>query len=83
MEAVGVVAGVLTLLTYVPQSVKTIRTRQTRDLSLITLILLVASALLWVAYGLGKHLPAVWLTNTVVALLGLAILYTKLKMKNT
>ncbi len=79
MEAVGILAGALTLLTYVPQAIKTLSTRKTRDLSLGTLLLLSASALLWVIYGLGKHLPAVWITNSVVAVLGLVILIQKTK----
>lgn len=79
MEVVGILAGVLTLLTYVPQSIKTIKTKKTRDLSLGTLLLLCASALLWVAYGLGKDLPAIWITNSVVALLGLSSLFVKIR----
>jgi MtN3 and saliva related transmembrane protein len=79
MESVGIIAGIFTLFTYVPQSIKTIQTKKTRDLSLFTLILLSSSAILWVAYGIGKHLPAVWVTNSIVALLGLIILSIKLK----
>ena len=79
MTVIGFLAGILTLFTYVPQAIKTIQTRKTRDLSLTTLLLLSVSAILWVAYGLGKHLPAVWVTNSIVALLGLIILSIKLK----
>ena len=79
MEMVGLLAGLLTLLTYVPQAAKTIRSRKTRDLSLPTLILLSTSALLWVFYGIFKSLPAVWVTNAVVATLGLVIMSIKLK----
>jgi MtN3 and saliva related transmembrane protein len=81
MEAVGFFAGLFTLLTYVPQSVKTIRSRKTRDLSLITLILLSLSALLWVIYGLEKGLKAIWITNSIVALLAFSILAIKLQNK--
>lgn len=83
MELLGFFAGCLTLFTYVPQAAKTIRTRKTRDLSLVTLILLSTSAFLWVVFGLGKHLPAVWITNSIVCLLGLVILLIKLQEKNT
>jgi MtN3 and saliva related transmembrane protein len=79
METLGVFAGLLTLFTYVPQSVKTIKTRKTRDLSLLTLVLLFASASLWVIYGLEKSLAAVWVTNSIVAALGLIILFIKIK----
>ncbi len=77
MEVVGVIAGVLTLSTYVPQAYKTVITRKTRDLSLLTLMLLNVSALLWVVYGLVGGLPAIWVTNAVVFGLGLIILVIK------
>lgn len=79
MEIVGIVAGLLTLFTYVPQSVKTLRTRSTADLSLSTLVLLATSALLWVVYGIWSHVPAVWVTNVVVSGLACAILAVKLR----
>ncbi|MBI4033485.1 hypothetical protein HY379_00620, partial [Candidatus Saccharibacteria bacterium] len=71
MEFIGLTAGLLTLSTYIPQALKTLRTRRTVDLSLGTLIMLSSSALLWAVYGIGKHLPAVWLTNIVILGLGL------------
>lgn len=79
MEVVGVIAGTLTLLTYVPQAYRTIKTRKTRDLSLVTLLLLCASALLWVIYGILGDLPAVWLTNSIVLVLGVTIVSIKVK----
>jgi MtN3 and saliva related transmembrane protein len=82
MEVLGFFAGLFTLLTYVPQSIKTLKSRKTRDLSLITLILLSLSALLWVVYGLRKALPAIWLTNSVVSVLALSILAIKLQNKD-
>jgi MtN3 and saliva related transmembrane protein len=83
MEIMGFVAGLLTLLTYVPQSVKTLKTRKTDDLSLPTLVLLSTSALLWVVYGLGSGLLSVWLTNVVVCALGGAILMVKIREGGT
>jgi MtN3 and saliva related transmembrane protein len=79
MEIIGIIAGLLTLLTYVPQAFKTIKTQQTRDLSLVTLLFLSAGAFFWVLYGLLGKLPAVWITNIVVLALGLIILVIKLK----
>jgi len=79
MEIIGITAGLLTLLTYVPQAFKTIKTQQTRDLSLVTLLFLSAGAFFWVIYGLTGKLPAVWITNIVVLALGLIILVIKLK----
>ncbi len=78
MEIIGVIAGLLTLSTYVPQAIKTMRSKQTNDLSLLTYVLLVASAMLWVVYGVGHQLPSIWITNTIVGVLGALILAVKL-----
>lgn len=79
METIGLLAGLLTLSTYIPQAIKTLKTRQTRDLSLPTYLMLVASAGLWIIYGLGRDLPSVWITNSVVGILALLILLFKLR----
>jgi len=77
MEIIGILAGILTLSTYIPQTVKTLRTKQTRDLSFGTYLMLVVSASLWVAYGIGNNLPSIWVTNVIVGTLGLLILIMK------
>lgn len=79
MEIIGVIAGILTLSTYVPQAVKTMRTKQTKDLSLGTYVLLIVSAFLWVVYGAGHDLPSIWVTNTVVGSLGILIAAIKIR----
>ena len=79
MEIIGITAGILTLSTYIPQTIKTVRTKQTRDLSLGTYLMLVISAFFWVAYGLGRDLPSVWVTNSVVGTLGMLILFIKVR----
>jgi MtN3 and saliva related transmembrane protein len=81
MEIVGFVAGVLTLLVFVPQAVKTIRTKQTKDLSVWTFILTSIGASLWLVYGLSLASPQIWLSNLVVAGLSSTILFYKLKYK--
>jgi MtN3 and saliva related transmembrane protein len=75
---VGYLAGLLTLIGYLPQTIKTIRTRKTRDLSLGTFLVIGASAVLWAIYGLAIKQPAIWVTNTVVAVCSIIITYLKL-----
>jgi MtN3 and saliva related transmembrane protein len=79
MEFTGIIAGIFTLITYIPQALKTIRTKQTRDLSLTTYVLLIVSAFLWVAYGIDKNASSIWITNTIVGSLGIIILVIKLR----
>ncbi|CAN5390100.1 SemiSWEET transporter [soil metagenome] len=78
MELLGILAGTLTLVGYLPQTIKTIHTRKTHDLSLTTFIIIGVSALLWTIYGFAEHLPAIWVTNAVVAVCSTIILSIKL-----
>jgi len=77
MEFIGYVAGTLTLIGYLPQTIKVIRTRQTKDLSLATFSIIGVSAVLWTIYGLSKDQPAIWVTNAVVAVCSGIIIYLK------
>jgi MtN3 and saliva related transmembrane protein len=71
-------AGTLTLVGYLPQTLKTIRTRKTKDLSLATFFIIGTSALLWTIYGYSKHLPSIWVTNLVVTICSCIILAIKI-----
>lgn len=82
METIGVIAGILTLVGYLPQTIKTIATRKTKDLSLPTFLIIGLSASLWVVYGLIKGLPSIWLTNSIVALCSAIIAVIKIKNKD-
>jgi MtN3 and saliva related transmembrane protein len=79
MDVIGYAAGILTLIGYLPQTIKTIRIRETKDLSLLTFLIIGTSGVLWTVYGLGNHKPAIWVTNGVVALCSLIITTIKLR----
>ena len=81
MEFIGYIAGLLTLIGYLPQTIKTIRTRRTADLSLATFLIIGTSALLWTIYGLYSQQPAIWVTNGVVTLCSATIMQIKLSAK--
>jgi MtN3 and saliva related transmembrane protein len=68
MDVVGYLAGLFTLIGYLPQTIKTIRTKHAKDLSLATFVIVGISAILWIVYGLGNDKPAIWITNSVVAI---------------
>lgn len=77
MDIIGYVAGVLTLLGYLPQTIKTIRTKRTKDLSLATFSIIGLSAVSWTVYGIGTDKPFLWVTNGIVALCSGTIAYMK------
>jgi MtN3 and saliva related transmembrane protein len=73
----GMVAGTLTTLAFVPQVVK-IWKQGGRDLSYGLLGLYLAGVLLWLAYGLLLHAPEIILANAATGVL--VILATGLKV---
>lgn len=79
MEVFGYFAGALTLIAFLPQTIRTIRIRETRDLSLATFLTISISGVFWVVYGLSKSIPAIWITNAVVAICTSIIVALKLK----
>lgn len=63
----GLVAGVLTTVCWLPQLVKSWRTRSTRDFSWLYLIVLIIGVSMWAVYGILRADLAVILANVVTA----------------
>lgn len=82
MNIIGFAATVLTVAAFVPQAYKAVRTRHTRDLALSTYATIVVTGILWTTYGLERHDPALYITNSLVGLLALTICIVKLSDKD-
>ena len=78
MNIIGSVAGVLTVAAFVPQTYKAVKTKKTRDLALATYATLIVTGTLWTIYGFQTKSPAVYITNTIIALLALIICVMKI-----
>ena len=78
---VGLAAGTLTTLAFVPQVVKTWRTRSTHDISLGMFSVLCTGVTLWLVYGLLIGDVPVILANAVTLALAGTILALKLRHK--
>lgn len=79
--ALGITAGIITTISFLPQVIKSWRTRQTRDISLTTLWLLGTGISLWLIYGFfRKDLPII-LANGITLCLVLTIIILKSKYK--
>jgi MtN3 and saliva related transmembrane protein len=75
----GLRAGVLTTLSFLPQVLKAWKTRSTRDISLGMFSMFCTGVFLWVVYGfLVSDLP-VLAANVVTFLLAATILVLKLR----
>ena len=78
---IGLGAGILCTISFLPQIIKVIKTKQTKDLSLITFSLLSLGVLLWSVYGaLMKSFPII-ASNAVIFILSLLIVAMKIKYK--
>ena len=77
----GIVAGSLTTLAFIPQVVKIWRTRSTHDISLGMFLLFSTGLVLWLVYGVLTGSWPIIIANTVTLVLALTILYFKLRYK--
>lgn len=78
-EGIGLVAGVLTTVAFVPQVLRTWRTGSARDFSLDMLLLFVAGLALWLVYGLLSRSAPMVLANAATLLLASYILVVKVR----
>ena len=76
---VGMVAGVLTTVAFLPQVLRTWRTRSTADISLVMFLIYVTGIVLWLIYGLMLNDLPLITSNAVTLVLAGAILALKLR----
>lgn len=78
-EIIGLIAGTLTTIAFVPQVVQLWRSRQAGDINLVTFSLFCVGVFLWMIYGALLARPAVFISNVITFLLAMGILVGKLK----
>lgn len=75
----GLTAGTLTTLSFLPQVIKTWKTRSTKDISTGMFVTFCAGILLWALYGFAINSMPVIITNIVTFFLAFVILLLKIK----
>ena len=79
IELVGIIAGIFTAVSLMPQLIKTIKTKKVEEISLLMLIILMMGLLTWIYYGiLRKDLP-ILATNSFSFLLNVILMVLKRK----
>jgi MtN3 and saliva related transmembrane protein len=79
VEAIGLMAGLLTTISFVPQARHAWRTRSTKDISLAMYLAFTSGVLLWLIYGFLIGSLSVVLANAVTLVLALFILALKMR----
>ncbi|RQS75648.1 hypothetical protein DID96_04415 [Burkholderia sp. Bp8963] len=80
-DAVGLIAGILTTLSFIPQVVKIRRSRSARDISYAMYTCFIAGVSLWLYYGIVIGALPVVLNNAVVLLLAVVIIVLKYRVE--
>ena len=79
-NTIGVLAGICTTGSLLPQLIKTIRTRNAKDISLLMYVFLTIGVLLWVIYGFRlKEFPII-IANGTSLILTVSVLVLKIKL---
>ena len=79
IEILGLTAGTITSITFLPQVIMIWKTKSARDLSLKMLLLLMFGVSLWLAYGILLKNAAIIYTNSMVLAMSFIMLFFKFK----
>jgi len=75
----GLLAGTMTTIAFLPQLIQTWKTRSAKDVSLGMFLIFTTGVLLWVIYGLMIQSLPIIAANTVTLVLAGTILVLKLR----
>jgi MtN3 and saliva related transmembrane protein len=79
----GLVAGVLTTIAYLPQLIKTWKSKSADDLSWTMLIVLCIGISLWLVYGVSVHDLPIIAANIVTFIFAGIILILKIRYRSS
>ena len=79
VNAIGLVAGTCTTISFVPQLIRVWRLRSAREISLIMFSVFSLGTFLWLVYGICLRAVPIILANAVSLVLSVAILALKLR----
>lgn len=82
IEWIGVAAGTLTTLSFVPQVLRTWKTKSAEDVSLWMLLAFNGGITLWLTYGILTQKPSIIFANAITLALALLLLAMKLAFAN-
>jgi len=81
INILGLAAGTLTTVAFLPQLIKVWKTRSTQDISLIMYIVICIGILLWLIFGLCIGSMPIIAANAVTLLIATTILVMKIRYR--
>ena len=80
-EVLGIVAGIFTSVSQMPQLIKTIKEKEAKSLSLGMMITLLIGLALWVYYGFLKNDIPIISANIFSSVVNISLLFFSIKYK--
>jgi MtN3 and saliva related transmembrane protein len=66
IEAIGLFGSFLSSITFLPQVLKVHKSQSAKDLSMNMLLIILASTIVWLIYGIGLGLLPVIICNAII-----------------
>jgi MtN3 and saliva related transmembrane protein len=82
IEILGLVAGICTSSSLLPQLIKTVKTKEAQDVSVFMFIVMLTGNSLWTYYGVAKSDLPIILTNLLALGLNIVMLVLKYKYRH-
>lgn len=79
IDILGYIAGILVVISLLPQAIQSWKTRLTRDISLSRYVIYVIGLILWIIYAIIIGNGPVAVMNSLGLILAVSILYLKIK----
>lgn len=81
IDILGLIAGCISGITFLPQVVKTWKTKSAADISLLMFTFATISVIMWLVYGIILGNIPIIFTNSMVLIFSVIMLYFKFRFK--
>lgn len=81
ITVLGLIAGTLTTISFVPQVIKVVTSKSTKDISFLMFLIFTIGVFAWLMYGLLINDLPVIIANFITFILSLIILSYKIRFK--
>lgn len=78
---IGIIGAILSSISFLPQVVQIWKTKSADDLSMATIVLLASNGTSWLVYGILKDAMPLVITNAIVLIMLLLIIFLKIKYR--
>lgn len=81
VDIIGIFAGLLIILSLIPQLITIIRNKSAKDISILMYIVLLVAQILWLVYGILKNDLQVTITNAITSVITILLICFTLYFK--